>query len=170
MTRITGHVEGDDRVIQHLSEFPPTAKENLKKNIYKMALILQRHIVTDKLSGQVLNRKTGTLARSIQTKMEVGSDYVYGIVGSRVNESNRLVYAAIHEFGGTIPAHDVVAKGGALKFELKNGVTMFRRRVHIPDVKMPERSYVRSSMNDLRDEILLSMKSAVADAAKKTRG
>jgi phage gpG-like protein len=160
--KVTGQVQGDDRVIQRLRSIPDNVAAELKRVISKLAIQLQAHIVREKLSGQVLKRRTGTLARSIQQRVDATGDSIIATVGSRINESSRLVYAAIHEYGGIIPAHEVVAKAGMLKFQLKSGVTMFRKKVMIPNVAMPERSYVRTSLGDLRALI----EQRLAEAAK----
>ena len=55
--------------------------------------------------------------------------------------SGDLKYAAIHEYGGTIPPHQIVPdKARALAFAI-GGKQVFAARVNLPAVTMPERSY-----------------------------
>ena len=61
---------------------------------------------------------------------------------------DNLVYAAIHEFGGVIPAHDVVPKSaGALRFMIGDRV-VFANKVHIPDITMPARAPIQHGIED----------------------
>lgn len=80
------------------------------------------------LSGQTLKRQTGTLAKSINYKLQ--NDYV-SKVGSNV------VYAPIHEFGGEI--RPVNAK--ALTFKVKD------QWVTTQKVNMPARPYLRPALD-----------------------
>jgi len=62
----------------------------------------------------------------------------------RCSHSGDVKYAAIHEFGGTIPPHQIVPdKAKALAF-LVGGKQAFAARVQLPAATMPERSYMRA--------------------------
>jgi phage gpG-like protein len=75
-----------------------------------------------------------------------------------------IKYAAIHEFGGTIPPHQIVPdKAKALAF-LVGGKQAFAERVNLPAIVMPERSYLRSSLAEMADEIRVGMSEAAAEA------
>jgi len=76
-----------------------------------------------------LRRPTGHLAQSLTYR--VGKDFAE--VGTN------LVYAAIHEFGGTIKPKN----GQYLKFEI-NGKTIFAKQVTIP-----ARPYLKPALNDI---------------------
>jgi len=100
----------------------------------------------EKLTGEVLQVRSGRLRRSINMRMEgTGGDQVSGTVGTNV------LYAAIHEFGGTIPGHPLEAVNAkALRFMPKGASDfIFRRRVQIPDIRMPERSFLRSALREM---------------------
>jgi phage gpG-like protein len=113
-----------------------------------------------KLSGDVLNRKSGVLAGSIG----VTTDDSSAGISVRVATSADVKYAAIHEFGGTIPPHQIVPdKARALTF-LVGGKQAFAARVLMPAVTMSERSYMRSSLAEMADEIRDELKRAVVEA------
>ena len=59
--------------------------------------------VQQKLSGDVLNQKSGALARSIVTTIDDSSTNISVTVAS----NGDVKYAAIHEFGGVIPPHEM---------------------------------------------------------------
>ncbi|MGA7887723.1 MAG: hypothetical protein WCA44_18460, partial [Acidobacteriaceae bacterium] len=75
-------------------------------------------------------------------------------------------YAAIHEYGGQTRAHVIEAKNAkALAFQV-GGQTIIRRRVQHPGSKMPERSFLRSSLRDSRDRIVAAIQAAVTEGIK----
>jgi phage gpG-like protein len=125
---------------------------------------LQRHIVADKLQGQVLNHRTGALSRSIQHVTDVQGDVATG----RVFSSGDVKYAAIHEFGGRTPPHDIYPdKAQALAF-MMGGEQIFAKVVHHPGSQMPERSFMRSGLADMADEIVASLReAATVEGARK---
>ncbi len=81
--------------------------------------VVERIIKREKLSGQVLHRRTSMLVNSIRTGVLKGNTDVMGYITAGTP------YAAIHEFGGEI------------KFKKRN-LTII----------MPERSYIRSTIDE----------------------
>ena len=78
--------------------------------------------------------------------------------------SGDVKYAAIHEFGGTIPPHQIVPdKAKALAFAI-GGKQVFAARVNLPAVTMPERSYLRSSLAEMAEAIRERLSEAVVEA------
>jgi phage gpG-like protein len=113
--------------------------------------------VQQKLAGGVLNARTGALARSIVTMIDESS----AGVSVSIATSGDVKYAAIHEFGGIIPPHEIVPdKAKALAFAI-DGKQVFAARVNLPAVTMPERSYLRSSLAEMTDEIQQELTDAV---------
>jgi len=107
----------------------------------------------------VLNPRTGALARSIVTSVAESSVGVSVTVAT----SGDVKYAAIHEFGGVIPPHQIVPdKAKALAF-LIGGKEAFAARVNLPAIVMPERSYMRSSLAEMADEIRKGLSEAVVE-------
>ena len=58
-------------------------------------------------------------------------------------------------------------KAKALAFTI-GGQQVFAKLVHIPDVTMPERSFLRSSLADESANIIATMREAVVGAVAKT--
>lgn len=118
----------------------------LEATVLRLA-IKMTGLVKQKLSGEVLKVRTGRLRRSIHYEMSKSNNRVEATVGTNVK------YARTHELGLTIPAHIVEARRGkALKFTV-GGKTLFRRRVMIPAVKMPKRSFLEASLQQMAPEI-----------------
>jgi len=98
--------------------------------------------VCDKLSGDVLRPKSGTLRASIRA--EVGEDA--GGFAARVWSTGSLSYARIQEYGGRIEIPAIVPKtAGALAFAY-GGRMVFAKRARAHGVQLPERSYMRTSL------------------------
>ncbi len=118
--------------------------------------------VQQKLAGGVLNPRTGALARSIVTTIEDAAPDVSVTVAT----TGDVKYAAIHEFGGTIPPHQIVPdKAKVLAFAV-NGKQVFATRVNLPAVTMPERSYMRSSLAEMADVIREELTEAILEATR----
>jgi phage gpG-like protein len=84
----------------------------------------------------------------------------------RITAGGDTKYAAIHEFGGAIPPHQILPdKARALAF-LVDGKQAFAARVNLPAVTMPERSYMRSSLAEMADEIREGLTTAVVEAVR----
>jgi phage gpG-like protein len=131
-----------------------------------LTINLQEHVIRDKLSGQVLNQKSGALARSIQQMVTATDETVTGEVFS----AGDVKYARIHEYGGTTPAHDIIpTKANALAFAI-GGKQIFAKIVHHPGSKMPERSFLRSSLADQATEIMDGLRSATLKAMRRLVG
>lgn len=127
---------------------------------------LQRHVIDDKLHGQMLNARTGRLASAVERMVETKGDSIVGEVF--VNDSVR--YAAILEYGGSTSPHDIVPdKAKALAFAA-GGKHVFARVVHHPGSRFPARPYLASALGDEADEIAAALKLAAITAAQEAIG
>jgi phage gpG-like protein len=151
---------GDRELIARFQAMPSKVHAALLKKVTALRLKLEAHIKDQKLSGQVLHVQTGNLRASIFSETIDSAESVIG----RAASSGDVKYAGIHEFGGQTPAHVIEAKGNALAFMFQ-GKQAFFKRVNHPGSTMPERSFMRSSLADMRDEIVQGMTDAVKGAA-----
>jgi len=148
-----------DQASAVLATFPDQLRDMLAGKASALAAALQAKI-QQKVSGEVLNQKSGALAGSIVAAL----DDVSAGVAVTIATSPDIKYAAIHEFGGTIPPHEIVPdKARALAF-IVGGKRAFAVRVHLPAIVMPERSYMRSSLAEMADDIKENLSEAVAEA------
>lgn len=98
-----------------------------------------------------LRRKTGRYRDTLRaSKAVIVGQRVISAIGSNVVSADGVSYPAVHEFGATIPAHDVVAKGGALRFKIGDRV-LFRKKVHIPEIELPARAPIQHGIEDRLD-------------------
>ncbi len=133
--RIDVHV--DERLLARMRQ----AQELFEKR-FRQAMFRAERAAKKRVSGDVLNVHRGRLRASITSAIEGSGRTLVGRLGASV------IYARIHELGGTIPAHEVRAKKRkALRFEI-GGQVIFRRVVHIPPITMPPRPYLRPSLEE----------------------
>lgn len=141
---------------------------DIKREITRVAVDVTAHVKDQKLSGQALKVQTGRLRRSINYRVTESGTGVEARVGTNVE------YARIHEFGfkGTVNVKEsirnkkltVKVRGQATYDE--NGKMRLGRlrkmdligdaytvRAHTRRVNLPERSFLRSSMSDMRQDI-----------------
>jgi phage gpG-like protein len=152
-------VRGLDETSARFDAYPAALQAALGAKATELASALADLVKNDKLSGSVLNTRSGALRDSIAASVTDEADGFHASVGSEGD----VKYAAIQEYGGKTSAHEILpAKGDVLAFITGDG-QHFARRVEHPGSSIPERSYLRSALADMSDEIV----SALADAAAK---
>ena len=160
MLKIT--VTGTDAVARRFQNMPENVRRDLMAKVLSLTIRLENHIKNDKLSGQVLKTVTGRLKRSIQYRVTDTGAMITGSVFSTAD----VPYAAIHEFGGRTSPHDIVpVKAKALAFMME-GKQVFAKIVHHPGSNIPERSYMRSSLKDMRTQIREEIEQVVREAVR----
>lgn len=158
---IKGQVTGDKEVIARLQGMPERIRREVLRSTKILAIALTRHIKEKKLTGQVLKNRTGTLRRSINYRIDEGTEKISGIVGTNKE------YAAVHEYGfqGTV--------------QVKQHMRMQRQawgrpisprevlvRAHTAKMNLPERSFLRSSLREMADQIRAEYEAAAQRAIK----
>lgn len=155
---VTVKTEG---ALRRVSAIKQRIVANLIETIKRLAIELQTKVKDQKLSGQVLNVRTGTLRRSINQRVGVGPRSIEAIVGTNV------AYAGAHEFGFkgvvTIREHLRLQKMAFGKPMTPRRVTV---RSHPARMNMPERKFLRSALDDMRARIVSEIRAAVNSAVK----
>jgi phage gpG-like protein len=145
----------DDSCSAALAAMPERIRDALLAKSNTLAAALQQKI-QQKLAGEALQTRSGALAASIVASI---AEEPQG-VAVRI-ASTDVKYAAIHEFGGAIPPHQIVPdKAKALAFVI-GGKQIFAARVQIPAVTMPARSYMRASLGEMAEAIREGLGEAV---------
>lgn len=147
---------------------------NIRRVVNRLSILVQAR-VKDKLTGQVLHVRTGTLRRSINRVVTENGSNITATIGTNVR------YAAIHEYGFNgeveVPAYTrkVRAQGEiALRkvrgrnfgvWEKKEGkVTGIANvREHTRRLMMPERSFLRSSLREYAPMIREELRKAAVE-------
>lgn len=146
-----------DATAARLDALPETLAASLAAEVERLAGVL-RDRVERKLSGEVLQQRSGRLAGSIAVAIERS-----GLaVSARV--SSDAPYAAIHEYGGSLPAREILPKSArALAFPWRGQQRLFRR-VSLPSVVMPERSFMRSALAEIEPELRAAVEAVALQA------
>jgi phage gpG-like protein len=153
-------LEGLEETNAQLDGYPAALQAALGAKATELAAALADLVKSDKLSGGVLNSRTGTLSDSITASVTADADGVIASVGSEGD----VKYAAIQEYGGKTSAHEILpVKANVLAFVIGDA-QHFARRVEHPGSAIPERSYLRSALEDMKDEILAALADVAAEA------
>ena len=148
---------------QMLSNYPARLARSVLSTLDRLSIMVQAR-VKEKLSGEVLHVRTGTLRRSINRELRVNGGLIEAIVGTNVE------YAATHEYGfsGTVSVREHVRRittnnkskslGKMVKYPgrtSKNRFVMGSATVsaHSRNVNIPERSFLRSTLIDFKARI-----------------
>lgn len=154
---ISSRVIGVDAVAKKLAALPDHIKDEVKRSLVGVCLKLVAKIKSEKLSGQVLNVKTGTLRRSISYQVVDNANELTAQVGSNV------AYAAAHEYGfhGTVSVREHLREiKQAFGKSLKEPKTVMVR-AHSMRMNIPERSFLRSAIEEMAPEIQQQIAAAV---------
>jgi phage gpG-like protein len=159
---IAGTVTGDDLVVARLAGLPDKMRERLTDAMKRQWFKVQAAVVTGKLSGDPLHRRTGVLASSINvggsdtaTTFDDQPAQIIARIGTKVR------YGKVHEDGGTfqIPAHE-------RRLTQVFGRAIEERTVSVRahTATFPQRSFLRSTLRDLGDQIKDDIRQAIAQA------
>lgn len=150
---------------------------SVRSAVDRLSIELQT-LVKKKLSGEVLHNRTGTLRRSINRVIVDTPARIEAQVGTNV------VYAAIHEYGfdGEVNVREHVRRLYAegtekLSGASHGGIRSWKRvqgqmrgettvKAHSRHVKMPERSYLRSSLKEMGPQIAEGIRAAALGALR----
>lgn len=155
-------IVGDpNKVPRYILNKFPQIQGAVRISMARLVLKLARKIKEEKLSGQVLRNKTGTLRRSISQSVSGTETTTEGKV------STNIEYARIHEFGGKTSPHVILPKRGkALAFNWKGQDVVFAKVNH-PGSLIPERSFMRTALEEMRPEILQEFNNAIAEVVSR---
>ena len=160
---IDASVTGDERVIASIRSQYQKVITNVEQSIGRLTLKLLTRVKVNKLSGQVLNVRTGRLRRSITYVVNKTPSRITGIVGTNVE------YARAHELGFSgevsVKAHLRRTKTekklfirGAKAGQVNTKQTLRDQKAksptilvkaHTRKVNLPEKSFLRSALSDM---------------------
>jgi phage gpG-like protein len=152
-------VIGLDETAARFAALPQALGARLAQEVERLGGVL-RDRVERKLSGEVLRQKSGRLAASIAVTVEPTAG------GASATVSSDSPYAAIQEYGGAIPARTILPQSArALAFPWR-GQQRFFKRVTVPAVTLPERSFMRSALAETAPEIRAAIEAAANEVAQ----
>jgi phage gpG-like protein len=143
------HLVGTETFQEKLTRAHATLREKILSCMKTQMFAVAEYIRNNKLSGQVLNRRSGDLSRATTGQIvEAGEQQVIGVVGTF-----GIPYAGVHEFGWS--GEKTISQ-------------VFGRPVvpHAVEFHYPERSFIRIGVDDRYDSVLDAFR-GVADAFGK---
>lgn len=153
---------GGDVLAAVLRSYGGKVQTAIVQSIGRSALRLQSEVMDNRLSGQVLNIRTGNLHRSIHQQVTSSGGLVVGEVNTNVR------YGVAHEYGfaGTVNVKASMrqirqAFGRPLK-----SPRYVQIRAHSRNVKLPERSFLRSALRDMKPEIEADLQKSIERALR----
>ena len=157
---VVAEVLGLPETLKALDRSTEQMKAALRGAITKLTMQLLTRVKEQKLSGQVLNVRTGRLRRSITFDVSEQAGQIVGVVGTNV------VYSARFEMGfkgdEQVRAHMRTAKMAWGK-QIKNPHST-QVKAHVRKVNVPERSFLRSALNEMAPQIQAELAAAVEAA------
>jgi hypothetical protein len=156
---IAAHIIGDGEVLARLRALPDQVDWGLARAITKLGIDLQSKVQQDELSGQALAVRSGSLKSSIELRIDQGAA---GITATIYSDSG---YARAHEFGfaGTV---DVRASLRNIKEAFGRPVSekTINERAYRRRMNLPERSFLRSAMEEIAPAIRDEVEGALREA------
>ena len=159
---ITAYLVGDEQLLERLRALPDAINSGLARSITQLGIDLQRNVRQDKLSGQVLRSRTGALKSSIDLRVDQGARFVSASVFSD------LRYGATQEYGfaGTVSVRASLRRireaFGRPIAEKTSSVRAHNRRMDLP-----ERSFLRSGLEDVTPAIRAAVEAGLAEATSQ---
>ncbi len=148
-------IELVDRASVRLQALPNEVRMRLRGVIARDVIQLGNAVKVN-VSGPILKIRTGKLLSSIHEELHETPDAIWGVVYS--ND----IKAAILEWGGQTRPHVIVPVNvKALRF-MAGGATVFARRVNHPGSKIPAFAYMRTSLAQLRGQLMADMIESIA--------
>ena len=145
----------DERVALILRFRGPKIVEAIARKLDVLMLQLQAKIAGEKLQGQVLQHRTGKLSGSIR-EIPVTNDGTL-ITGAVEGAGGPAWYGKLHEYGGTFPLHR--------KQEINDRLTK-QGKPRKGSITFPERSFMRTSLEEMRGQIFDGLRAAVSKELK----
>lgn len=154
-------ITGTDRAIAQITETGKGIERSMRDTVGRLTLKLQRKVRADKLTGQVLKVRTGNLRRSIDTAVINSASGTVGVVSTNVK------YGRVHEYG--------FSGGVTVRAHLRRAKMVYGKQVnpfvanvssHTRMMNLPERSFLRSALADMSEEIQMELLAAANRAIR----
>ncbi len=144
------------KAIVKLERAEASTREAVRAEVVSLTKQLAQQVRAN-LSGKVLNMRSGRLYNSITNEMIEDTTSIIGEVATR-----GVPYAAIHEYGG------VIKHPGSNKFQAWMGAAgmVYTHFTRAHDIPIPERSYMRSALAEMRDSIVARLTNAAKTGAR----
>jgi phage gpG-like protein len=155
-------LEGQAQLAERLGAMPDRLRAALAEKVDALAQTLFAQVVGVNLSGGVLRTRSGALRDSIRMQ----ASQQEAVIGAEIFSDGDVPYAAIQEYGGKTAAHEILPDKARVLAVALNGSRVFARRIQHPGSQIPERSYLRSALEDQGDDIAQGLTTVVTRLSK----
>lgn len=156
---ITGKLVGAERVELFIKSRGIVVRDNLRTALRRQGVRVLA-LVKAKVSGPVLKNRTGTLRRKLNVQFSETANELLASVGLK------LAYATAHEYGfdGTVSVKEHLRRVTQVYGRPLAAPVMATVRAHEAHMKLPERSYLRSTLREEAPSIRQELAAAVGAA------
>lgn len=153
---------GGDVLAAVLRSYGGKVQTAIVQSVGRSALRLQREVMQNRLSGQVLNVRTGNLRRSIHHQVTNTGGAVVGEVNTNVR------YGKAHEYGfaGTVNVKASLRQVRQAFGRPLKSPRYVQVRAHSRNVRLPERSFLRSALRDMKPMIEADLQKSIEGALR----
>lgn len=153
---------GGDVLAVVLRSYGDKVQTAIAQSVGRSALRLQREVMQNRLSGQVLNVRTGNLRRSIHQRVTNTGSAVIGEVNTNVR------YGKAHEYGfaGTVNVKASLRQVRQAFGRPLKSPRYVQVRAHSRNVRLPERSFLRSALRDMKPMIETDLQKSIEGALR----
>lgn len=157
---ISVHVFGKKELIAKYKRIAAELPSVLHASMNTQMVRLADYVRSSKLSGSPLNRRSGTLSRSISGSATVSGRIVIGQVGSK-----GVPYAHVHEDGGAfqIPAHE-----RRISMVFGRPIVPMTITVNAYTANFPQRAFLKPSLAEKHDDIISALRATVIRVMRAT--
>jgi hypothetical protein len=153
----------DAQLMTYLRSRMGVVREALRVKMTGLMIMLQAHIVGEKLSGQMLQHRTGKLIDSVRLNPDPAVASETEVEGGVQAGGGPAWYARpLHD--GTGP-YEIVAKNKKALMFVLDGKTIFCKRVMHPGLKA--RPFMTSSLDEMRGTITEGLQEAANEGLSK---
>jgi hypothetical protein len=153
-----------DTLVARLEGLPAAITATLTPTVQALAERLAARIVSEKLSGQVLHRKTGTLAGSVHARPV--SNEGSTIRGTVEGAGGPAWYGRLHETGTERGWEITAVKAKALQFQLSTKAKMMTYAHSVYHPALPARPWFNESLDEFRAEAEAEINRVLAEVLK----
>jgi phage gpG-like protein len=148
-------IEGEEELVARFAAMPEAIRAALAEKFATLAQKLEDKIKNEKLDGQVLFARSGKLRDSISANLDANGA---SLVAAGVK------YAAAQEYG-FIGGENVAAYSRTIKQAFGRAIAPKTIVVEAfsREMRLPERSFMRSSLDEMQDEIAQALREAVEE-------
>jgi hypothetical protein len=163
MSWLRFELKGDYNLILRLRALPGRVMEVLRVKLDALTHATAADVVTEKLSGQVLHKRTGILQASVHATPTVieGTTIRGGIEAA----GGPAAYGKAHEFGtGGMGWEIRSVKARALAFQMSGKTVLAKSVFHPP---LPPRAFMKPTAAELQEILNASLARAIGDVIKE---